>query len=294
MSSVLIECSRRYDLRPVDWRWQRAKYVHAHGCSDEILYEGEDDDRWLAAAMQLLKTLAELDGENDGYVLEQLHHTYAAWDIYTKKEHEILRHEVEARLLTREAFRDIAKRFGIMESVLYMYHGLFFDVREHLDFPSYIMNKVVGDGTTVRMTEYTLWKLCAYWGGTEVLDGLVYRNPTGVLSGTDELDHDANLISVLRKHISMTLSLTPAGDSENLSTILMAFDKLQDSAQKANQRRKDNNLVTQLSAVLQNVKWQTGRLKMPDTEAIPGIMHKSWSELVEQSAEPPNDNHDEL
>jgi len=83
------------------------------------------------------------------------------------------RAEVEALLLTKVPFSDIAERCGIVERTVDAFHGLFFHVRGRLNDPEWINARVLGRDPNGHCRDYddgAIWKRVAYDHGVLTLD----------------------------------------------------------------------------------------------------------------------------
>lgn len=89
---------------------------------------------------------------------------------------------LQARLLTRESYKEIAKRFGTVPEAIEWYAAIFFDVKDRLDCHDWIVKSVMGtamdraanrEGTMTDHQRNLTYKLFGYYGGPLVLDVII-------------------------------------------------------------------------------------------------------------------------
>jgi len=161
--------------RPPDWRWQRACEL-AEGARP---VRGRDDEV-VKAACKFRRLIDRCQTDMDRLTaLDAYPEMYEAYSLYDASddpsEH---RWELEARLLAREAFGDIADKMGIDPDAIEIYERVFFDVIDRLGSPSLITHTVIGRAVQTGLAEREydcLWKLFGYHLGPSVLDAFVFK-----------------------------------------------------------------------------------------------------------------------
>jgi len=108
---------------------------------------------------------------------------YEAWVIYQDTEAITIKGEIEARILAKEPFADIARKATVSEDAVTAYELYFFNVADRLEAPSYITHQVFGKSVQAGLAERDydlLWKMYGYWCGPMVLDALIFKfnNPS--------------------------------------------------------------------------------------------------------------------
>ncbi len=104
-------------------------------------------------------------------------HLFEAEQIFIR-EKQLVRYEIEARLLASETSERISHRFGVDAAIVTWYEKLFFNVLDRLDDRGYIAQRVMGESLHAGLTERDhdlLWKLYGYIGGEAVLDAVIYK-----------------------------------------------------------------------------------------------------------------------
>lgn len=117
---------------------------------------------------------------------------------------------LQARLLTRESYTDIAKRFGTVPEAIAWYAAIFFDVKDRLDCHDWVVKSVLGtamdraanrDGTMTDHQRNLTYKLFGYYGGPLVLDVIISgftRDPFPTQSSEIPRWFDSTIKNLLR------------------------------------------------------------------------------------------------
>lgn len=161
------------------WRWTHVeKFSRAGalprsvGAADPLVREAYDyHRRWIAASQ-----------ENDVTALERLEADYPA----ISQAHTLFinvrntaRWTVEAFITGNATPAEVKAHYPIDERVVEVYEYLFYDVREYLVHPMFVMTQLVGPltaGRAVGSTEQQ-WKLIAYLGGAKMLRCFMNAEP---------------------------------------------------------------------------------------------------------------------
>ena len=166
--------------RPPDWRWERARWLHENG---KLVRLNREDALVLAirqyhVARKKANTdvkLARLEADMPGL--------FHAHEVFENPDNRAIRWGLEARLLSRQPFADVAARAGLSTDVVRWYECAFFNVIDKLDASDYIASVVIGEAIHrgVNPRDYNLlWKLYGYAGGPVVLDAVIsQRAPDG-------------------------------------------------------------------------------------------------------------------
>ena len=160
-------------LRPPDWRWQYSQRLASrHRLERNLLTR----DPVLLAAVMYHRLL------NDCHTGEQRRRL---GDLFPEMEralavHEThdypLRWEIEARVLARQDDHAVGLACGVDAAVVATYERLFFQVRDRLDSPGWIVHKAIGQ--LVPNNVGAIWRHYGYFGGPLVLESLLehYRH----------------------------------------------------------------------------------------------------------------------
>lgn len=105
---------------------------------------------------------------------------YVAERIFTKERHPVMRWMLEALLMTREPFANVAAYTGLSQRVVEVYEQTFFDVRSRLDMPGCIHAIVFGPMTSTEIPVHDpdkSWKYLAYHGGYRGFTYMITLSP---------------------------------------------------------------------------------------------------------------------
>ena len=175
----MLPPSQHDPFRPVNWRWERARWLREHG---RYIRRNVDDQETMVAKKyqaDLARAASDLDHARLATICPGVYHAH---QIHLREDRDV-RWTIEARLLAGEPFTRIAARTMTTPEVVCWYEKLFFNVRPCLGAPDYIANVVIGASMHHGLNdrEYDLlWKLFGYFAGTHVLDFLIttFASPT--------------------------------------------------------------------------------------------------------------------
>ncbi len=171
----MFELNPQNPLRPPHWRWQRALQL-AEGAP--VSRQADDIHTRLAGRFRKRLLAAQLDPQLQLTLQTKFTDLYLAHTVAVSSEpaYRELRNELEARILTNESVSVLASRLGFRQTAVEAYERMFFDVRERLGRPAYILHFIIGSTTCGQLTERmtgVLWKLFGYYGGPICLDVLI-------------------------------------------------------------------------------------------------------------------------
>lgn len=146
--------------------------------------------------------------------------------------------EIEARLLARQTYREIAHRLGTDEDIVEAYERIFFNVleptdpaRAKIECPGYITHQAIGPRLQHNLSDRhydVLWKLFGYVGGSHVLDAMIGHavNPVrpGGASGVGGFLREMTLGAMKAK--AMSIAHTFRDNGFGAIEILNTFVKL--------------------------------------------------------------------
>lgn len=189
----------QHPLRPVDWRYQRARNLLASGGHPNHPVGPELFKSLFRFLSRLVACQDEIAKEKLTNVFPELH---LAFQLFLERPNS-LAGIIEARLLAAEPLRAIAEKTGFAERVIAAYAGCFFDVASRLRRSDLIHCLVfdrsgqAGDEASER--ELAL-KRVAYQAGAEALDGLL----NGSLHRTGAAGSESGLVA-LTDHLQDSL-----------------------------------------------------------------------------------------
>ena len=161
-------------LRPVDWRWQAVTGgVRAVRARKDVYMH-------VMRRFHETKTAARgVDDENRLY--ESYPSLSEALFLHQTEDHESVRHELEARVLSRQTSEEIKTAMRLPLETVRWYELAFFDIRDRLDVTSAVYSQVFVasiNGALSNNDYGSLWKLCAYHGGVQVLEAVLCKLDT--------------------------------------------------------------------------------------------------------------------
>lgn len=165
--------------RAPHWRWLRAVQIDGGGAKATRALDGEEGFAWIRRATRL-KRHFERAGNNPEkmYALmlrdSDLFWAHSIW----ADEKAPTRWAIEARVVAGESDDEIARKAGTDPGVIAAYVSTFFDVREKLVNPDYVVNVIMGDAVVRGLQERhydLLWKMLGFHGGPYVLDAVINR-----------------------------------------------------------------------------------------------------------------------
>ncbi|MEM4406681.1 MAG: hypothetical protein QXS68_06515 [Candidatus Methanomethylicaceae archaeon] len=288
--------TRDSPFRPPDWRWERARLTRADSQLRSRLRSTEDN--WIEQARRFQR---EHERCTDHYRLLRLQEKqpvlFAAWDIHFH-ERQLLKWELQARLLSRDSCASIARRMSLTPEVIDTYEKLFFNVLDRLDQPSYIVQQVFGESLHAGLRERDfdlLWKLYGYIGGPWVLDAVVHKHlwievPQQASQVEDFLAKDVKNNVLLKTALATrTLGVHP----ETQQAVLAAYQKFMELQVKAEslgtQVSSGSTVAEGLQAILENTPWVVGRKKQmvspKDATQVLGNLPEDLAQADELAAE---------
>lgn len=262
---MLLECSRDNPYRPPDWRWQRAL-----GIVDETQpnptrrYDGPVGFKWIRRAVTFRRAMrASPTDELKRRVANRfpdLFWAHYAWEEDTNP----TKHQLEAYLLARAENWTIGFKCGMVPSQVEAYACLFYDVREKLDHPAYILHSVIGPALQKSLSDRefsALWKVYAYYYGPHVLDALASKmvNPAWCSSPdtvSNALQDDA--IGTMKMKAALAAKTVPVSfntqiDLLNIFTKFIEIERTTDSAGKA-----QDQMLEHITAMMVNLPFAIG------------------------------------
>jgi hypothetical protein len=169
---VSIDLSRHNPWRPADWRWQRARKIAA----GELRLSSRMDDKHVRRALRLARDVVdETTPAGQDAVANADPSLYWAYVLH-RQSSPACRAEIEARIIAGEIEDELLRRVGVSHEVLQTYERVFFDVRDRLCTPAYVLNIIIGEAMHKGLSEKdypTLWKFYGYTYGPRMLDSLI-------------------------------------------------------------------------------------------------------------------------
>lgn len=174
----LLRLSKDHPKRPVNWRWELAKYLTMRKKAKLPILRGMvDSDTYKACRFQL--ALAKcLETGKINRIRKNHMYEYVAYDIYEgsvsdKSSRYGLRskHILEALLLSKMSYDEISEIMAMPKESIEIYENWFFNVKDKMQSYAWIMDQAIGeirsDGKLSDIA--TLWKIYAYFGGPNII-----------------------------------------------------------------------------------------------------------------------------
>jgi hypothetical protein len=172
-----MELHPKNPIPPVHRRWRIAELV-AGGFT---AWETDREDPWVQRAVTYLKT-ASAAGTSTEQIAADLADVDAALQVH--KGDTLTRGVLEARILARLPVEQVAAACQLTVGAVQAYEALFFDVRDHLAYPDYLIPVVIGAklhyGITAEDVDVVL-KHVGYVGGPILVDWLVDFYTSGLI-----------------------------------------------------------------------------------------------------------------
>jgi len=266
--STFLRCHRDHPYRPVNWRWERARFLRDANLPK---VSRRHDDKYVIKARKFLEALDACKAEVDQYALldkqPDLYYAYELWDepegadLYHDRNPG--RYELEARLLAGETRESVAAKLGVRVKVVEWYELLFFNVSDRIKNTSYVLNQVMGPAVHRGLTDRqydVLWKLLGYFCGPVALDAFVtsFVNP-------DRPDTPEKVEDFCRDWTRSTLSMkaaiaarTMAVNSYTQGQILELFARHREIEADTDPGQARNALLANISAMMESIPWSVG------------------------------------
>jgi hypothetical protein len=194
------------------WRWLRCCYLLDHGRQPlQDLDDAVTRQTWL---FRRALTRCRTDADREQLALE-FPGLAEAHGVYTG---ELLRRSgLEARLLAGSDDLTVAGKLGLSPTAVAAYHGLFFEVRPHLNAHAYVLGVVLGGKPFAILKpddRETVLKALGYQLGDKAVDAVLdyFANPPVVPASLDRLGLPTlkQLCDRLRVKVAVLLLTTPA------------------------------------------------------------------------------------
>lgn len=281
--------NHRYDLsslsideprRPVNWRWLRAvRFADRNAAPVEL---GRFSDATVKVAFQYLQARKNAGNDFETLSVEhpRLHRLHRTYNPDGDESGAMHRWMLEAMIMSGQNHKDIATYFRMTNEDVLLYESLFFDVRDRLDSPGFIMAEVLDvviRGAFDELESDKWWKALGYFGGRAGMgsDLITHywsfnRLPDGVREWLDDA-----LVSALRKRSLKALNArhTHGETTERLLAALIANRKVENEEKRALAPVDGSTGVRELlEAVTMTVAHVTRTPIAADEERVPALI----------------------
>lgn len=250
--SLAVACANPF--RPADWRWQRAvQIVAGEGPRTTKRLDTPKGYSWIRQAVSFKRAVDAAAGNdtamaNLAHARPDLYWAYHAWSAPQPQ----IKSSLEAHILARGTDFEIGFRLGMPPAVVAAYEAVFFNVREKLKHPQYIIHTVLADAQRLRGAgvdnQGLLWKLYGYFYGPHVLASLEsgFVNPQFCVTpdGVNSAWLD-DTISTLKMKAALAAKTVPINAGTQLSLIeqftkFVEVERTTDTAGKAQSQVLDH------------------------------------------------------
>lgn len=175
----MLQALKDNPRRAPHWRWLRAVELDAGGPRPSRVLDGPAGFEWIRRASRLKRRFERSNNNpsNLRALLVRDADLFWAHSIWLD-DRAPTRWGIEARVLADETDEEIAEKMGARPEVVSAYINVFFDVREKMQHPDYVINVILADAVTRGLQERhydLLWKLMGYHGGPHVLDAAINK-----------------------------------------------------------------------------------------------------------------------
>ncbi len=239
------------------WRWELG--VELAESSGGALFRRDD---WaIKAAKQFWRLWQGCRSEYDRRIVAaRMPRIYHAYSIYRDADG-VARNRLEARVLAGETPDGIVRKTGIPAAIVAIYEQMFFDIREHLNSPDFILSRVLGRRLYESNWTYDMtWKFFGYFGGSFVLDQLMdtcapSARPTNIQEVAVFLSRDAR--AVVSRQLAVASRVIAAGDRRTANQLVRAT-----ASRAGGNDEEDNSTLAHLSkhvqAMFDSIPWSFG------------------------------------
>lgn len=270
-------------FRTPEWRWERVlKLVDRPGevpgrCSkrdDKVVREAK---AFMCKRMSGdLATLEKLKFENPGLLYAYEFHQRAQDDPEAAM-------YIQARLLARQTYEEVAKTMGVLPDAIKWYAELFFDVVPYLDHRDWISKQVIipglirsagvtpvetdlpqnafKDSTVARPFMDGTMKLFAYYGGPHLVDLMIGGLQAGKpLTGADDADNwfDRSINTTLRRRTAQAATVFEI-NKYNVMELFAVHGRLMEIARsEENQDQARSVLEKHIKSTVDEIPWAVG------------------------------------
>ena len=262
---MLLECSRDNPYRSPQWRWQRALgIVDGAQPNPTRRFDGPIGFKWIKKAVSFRRAIrAAVNDDLKRRVANrfpELFWAHYAWENGNNP----VKHQLEAYLLAREENWTIGFKCGLAPEQVEAYECVFFNVREKLDHPAYILHSVIGPALQQSFSDRdynVLWKLYAYYYGPHVLESLASKMVNPLWCGTPDTVNTAlqdDAIGTIKMKAAMAANMVPVSYNTQIEllhifTKFVEIERTTDSVGKA-----QDQMLEHITAMMINLPFAIG------------------------------------
>ncbi len=227
-------------------------------------YDGPAGFKWIKQAVAFRRAIREADNDE---LKRRVANRYPDlfWAHYAwQDDNNPTKHQVEACILAREENWTIGFKCGLAPEQVEAYECIFFNVREKLDHPGYILHSVIGPALQRSFAERdysAIWKLYAYYYGPYVLDALTSKMVNPIWCGTPDtvtMVFQDDAIGTMKMKAALAAKTVPVSfntqiDLLHIFTKFVEIERTTDSVGKA-----QDQLLEHIMAMMTNLPFAVG------------------------------------
>jgi hypothetical protein len=236
--------------RPVDWRWQLANKLFSLQNSDLVNLYKPQNDIWFDKAYSFYASLPENNRNVQDKLVNFINSTTRedrlAYMIYMDEDDNLLKHALEAYLLTDLEYAFISAKLNIPLSTIEFYEKIFFNVKDRLHNIVWIVDQVFGTSLVVGVPferYQILWKFYGYFGGVNILDKVISLAPERCETLTEFVKSELQQLMFFKAAI---MARNMRADEESMKTLFSSITKILEIETKTVQTQSFEQLDSDL------------------------------------------------
>ena len=289
----MLSALRTNPFRAVNWMWQRVcGIVDRSQPTATSRRDGKQAAAWIRKGVRFKLAYARAINPEDQCQLA-INHPEVFWAhwLFTQERHPA-RYAVEAYLMARQTDREVGLRCGVPPEVVNAYESLFFNVREKLNYPEYILHCVLGESIQKGIESRNfdlLWKLYGYFCGPHLVASLTSGFPVNVWCQSSDSVSSAiqdDAIATMKLKAAIAAKTIPVNQRTQLG-LLEQFTKFVEIERLSETDGKSKEVVmSHLAAALASLPMRVGpnHPNTPDTSALAiyddGAAELSYPEML--------------
>lgn len=224
-------------------------------------------DPWIAKAQRLQTALDEAGDDVARYIAYEtagpVGMAFDIWDEKVGSGQPGCRYEIEARILARQPYADITKQLAVPEESIEAYERIFFNVKDRLNNPGYIIHQVIGEKIHKPMTDPDfgiLLKAYAYFSqSAELVNALVSTFPPDATAGDINSYLAADGRFSTRRKAALAARMMGLDNGLNKFNFLEINTKLIEAEQEAGMASPEAGLISNFQNILVQLPMKIGK-----------------------------------
>lgn len=256
--------------RPLTWRFDRVTELLEARPKPKPA-DPRYDDRYVTLARRFLgRLLATSDPELQGELFPKNPGLYYAYELHQDVDQERAKF-VQACILARMSDEEAAARCGELPATIDWYEAMFFNVRDRLDSPYWIVKNCLGPAAERFLDDHGkqfTTKMFGYFVGPHMLDAWITTfNPNVDWKSMNDFDEvkDMHAAGTIRRRCVTHLQ-TAEINRYNITEFAGLHLRLMEMAKAAKTGEEARTIIeTNIAVMLEKLPWDVGR---PDPDAL--------------------------